>query len=334
MRIDFGMWVLHRFDGHNLDIGYRMIHNRTSLKDYRSSKVDPLSDIIALLRPSTAVSKPITGRGRWGVRYAAHHAPGFTLILQGDCWVAFEGKEPVKIQEGDFLLVPSTPAFSMYSHPGIECEPGEPVSTAVQHGDQDGAPDFVSLGGTFRIEQVNAPLMLALLPDIIHIRASEGRTGKLGRVIRLIADECASEDPGKEMVLQRLLEVLLVEALRWRSINPNAIPSGLLNGMHDPALARVLRAVHADVRAGWTVLELAKMAGMSRSAFASRFGDTLGCGPIEYVARWRMALAKDALTRGAKTLDRIADEIGMSPPARSAQRFASASAARLAGSRV
>jgi AraC-like DNA-binding protein len=272
--------------------------------------MDPLSDIIALLRPNTAVSKPITGRGRWGIRYGAHDAPGFTIILQGQCWIAFEGREPVQLQQGDFLLLPSTPPFALYSHPGVECDLREPVNAAVRHGDQDGEPDFVSLGGTFRIERVNAPLLLALLPDVIHIRASEGRASRLGRVIELIMDECASEDPGREMILQRLLEVLLVEALRWRGIDPNAVRTGLLNGMRDPALARVLRSMHADVRAGWTVAELAGVAGMSRSAFAARFQATLGCGPIEYLARWRMALAKDALTQGVKTLDHIADEIG------------------------
>ncbi|MFH0296817.1 AraC family transcriptional regulator [Bradyrhizobium sp. 31Argb] len=272
--------------------------------------MDPLSDTIALLRPSTAIAKPITGRGRWGVRYAAHDAPGFTIILRGECWITLEGKESVKFQKGDFLLLPSTPAFSLSSHPGLKCELREPVNAAVRHGDQEGEPDFVSLGGTFRIEQVNAPLLLALLPGFIHIPASEGRTGRLGRVIELVVDECASDDPGKEMILQRLLEVLLVEALRWRRIDPDAVATGVLDGMRDPVLARVLRAMHADVRTGWTVSDLAGIAGMSRSAFAARFADVLGCGPAEYLTRWRMALAKDALIRGAKGLDRIADEIG------------------------
>jgi AraC-like DNA-binding protein len=242
------------------------------------------------------------------VRYGAYSAPGFTIILQGECWITFEGKEPMKYESGDFLLLPSTPPFSLSSHPGIECRLVEPVITAVRHGEQEGEADFVSVGGTFRIEQVNSPLLLALLPDMIHIPA--GRTGKLGGVIQLIMDECRSEEPGKEMVLQRLLEVLLMEALRWRSMDTHGVPSGLLRGMRDPALARVLGAMHADVRAGWTVAELAKVAGMSRSAFAARFCEILGCGPMEYLARWKMALAKDALMRGVKTLDRIADEIG------------------------
>jgi AraC-like DNA-binding protein len=272
--------------------------------------MDPLSDVIALLRPSTAISKPITGRGRWGVRYAAHRAPGFTIILQGECWISFDGAEPIRFEKGDFVLTPATPSFTLSSHPGIECEPRDPLDTPVRHGEQEGEPDFVSLGGSFRIEQVNAPLLLTLLPSVIHIPAAMGRTGRLSRLTELIMVECGDDEPGREMVLQRLLEVLLIEALRWRGMDTDDVRTGLLNGMRDPILARVLRAMHADVRASWTVAALAKVAGLSRSAFAARFGEVLGCGPIEYLARWRMALAKDALIRGAKTLDRIADEIG------------------------
>jgi AraC-like DNA-binding protein len=270
--------------------------------------MDPLSDVIALLQPSTAISKPIKGRGRWGVRYAAYDAPGFTIIVEGECWIAFEGQQPVRLEKGDFLLLPSTPPFSLSSHPGAECELRQPMDIAVQYGDQDGEADFVALGGTFRIEPVNAALLLALLPRVVHVPASQGRAGRLGKTVELIMEECENDEPGKEMVLQRLLEVLLVEALRWRGMDGGV--AGLLNGMRDPMLARVLRAMHADVRAGWTVAELAGIAGLSRSAFAARFGDVLGCGPIEYLARWRMALAKDALMRGSKTLDRIAEEIG------------------------
>ncbi|WP_367142394.1 AraC family transcriptional regulator [Mesorhizobium sp.] len=242
------------------------------------------------------------------MRYAAYDAPGFTIIVEGACWIAFEDREPIKFETGDFLLLPSTPPFSLSSHPGIDCALREPMDIDVQHGDPNGEPDFVALGGTFRVEPVNAPLLVALLPSVIHVPGSQGRAGRLGTVIELIRQECENEDPGKEMVLQRLLEVLLVEALRWRGIASGA--AGLLSGMRDPVLARVLRAMHGDVRAGWTVVELARIAGLSRSAFAARFVHVLGCGPIEYLARWRMAIAKDALIRGSKTLDKIAEEIG------------------------
>ncbi|HVJ42227.1 MAG TPA: AraC family transcriptional regulator [Dongiaceae bacterium] len=272
--------------------------------------MDPLSDIIALLRPSAAISKPISGRGQWGVRYQAHDAPGFTIVLSGEAWIAFDGREPLHLAPGDFLLLPATPAFSLCSELGVPCLPAEPSEEAVRHGDPEGVPDFVALGGSFAFERVNAPLLLALLPDLILIRAHEGRAARFGRLIELLSEECVADHPGKELIVRRMLEVLLVEAMRWRGVGGAAVPAGLLNGMRDPGLARVLAAMHVDVRANWTVAELAAIAGMSRSAFAVRFGERLGCAPIEYLARWRMALAKDALMRGAKSLDRIADEIG------------------------
>ncbi|MCW6530355.1 AraC family transcriptional regulator [Sphingomonas sp. MMSM20] len=263
--------------------------------------------MIALLQPSAAVSKPISARGEWGVCYAAHDAPGFTIVLAGEAWIAFDGKEPLRLVSGDFVLLPTTPAFSLSSKPGAPCIAVEPRNAPVRHGDPHGDPDFVALGGSFAFERVNAPLLLALLPDLIHIPAAAGRATRFGRLIALLSEECASDDPGKELVIRRMLEVLLIEALRWRATDG---AEGLLRGMRDAALARVLGAIHADVRAGWTVAELARIAGMSRSAFAARFHEALGCAPIEYLARWRMALAKDALIRGAKSLDRIADEIG------------------------
>ncbi|XVN46120.1 AraC family transcriptional regulator [Novosphingobium rhizosphaerae] len=287
------------------------IYNGESTLIYGSSKnMDPLSDMVALLRPSAAVSKPISGKGRWAVHYDAHDAPGFTIILSGEAWLTVDGKEPLRLAEGDFLLLPTTPPFSLASGPHIAGTRVTPRDEAVRHGDPDGAPDFVALGGSFAFERVNAPLLLSLLPERIHIPASEGRSTRFGRLIDLLAEECATDYPGKALIIRRMLEALLVEALRWRSLGNEAVPASLLNGMQDPAIAQALQAIHADVRANWTVAELASVAGMSRSAFSARFGEVLGCAPIEYLLRWRMAIAKDALARGNKTLDRIAEEIG------------------------
>lgn len=272
--------------------------------------MDPFSDVIALLRPHAALSKPITGRGSWGVRYAPYDLPGFAVVLEGQCWLALDGADPVLLARGDFVLLPSTPAFSLFSHPGVACVPVEPTDTAVRHGDQDGEPDCRMLGGAFQIERTNASLLLSLLPRMIHVRAAHGDTGRLTRIIELIMEECAADRPGRETIVERLLEVMLVECLRWPGISQASLPPGLLSGMRDPAIARVLRAMHADVRAGWTVADLAKLAGMSRSAFAAHFADTLGCAPMEYFSRWRMTLAQDALRRGGKSLDRLAEEIG------------------------
>jgi AraC-like DNA-binding protein len=272
--------------------------------------MDPLSDVIALLRPHAAISKPITGRGAWGVRYAAYDLPGFALVLEGRCWLALDGEEPICLDRGDFVLLPATPAFTLSSEPHVPCIPVEPSEVAVRHGEQDGAPDLRMLGGSFRIERANAPLLVALLPELILLRAAEGETSRLARVIELVAEECADERPGGDTVLRRLLDVLLIEALRRDRAAGEHFQPGLLVGLHQPGLASALRAVHADVGGRWTVAGLAGIAGMSRSAFAARFLETVGCAPIEYVARWRIALAKDALAQGGKGLDRLAGEIG------------------------
>ena len=294
-----------------VDATIHTIYNHDTKFNYGSSKnMDPLSDMVALLRPSAAVSKPISGKGRWAVHYDAHDAPGFTVILAGEAWLTFDGKEPLRLAEGDFLLLPTTPAFSLASEPHISGTPATPRDGAVRHGDPDGKPDFVALGGSFAFERVNSLLLLSLLPERIHIPASEGRSTRFGRLIDLLAEECATDYPGKELIIQRMLEALLVEALRWRSLGKEAVPAGLLSGMQDPAIARALQAIHADVRANWTVADLARVAGMSRSAFSARFGGMVGCAPIEYLLRWRMAIAKDALAHGSKSLERIAEEIG------------------------
>jgi len=163
------------------------------------------------------------------------------------------------------------------------------------------------LGGAFDIDPANAGLLLALLPRMIHI---PGGTTSIAGIVALIMDECGAGRPGRETVLARLLDVMLVEALRWPGTGTDTLPAGLLAGMRDPALADVLRAMHADVAGGWTVGGLAAQAGMSRSAFSARFSAVVGCTPMEYLGRWRMTLAQDVLRRGGTSLDRLAEAIG------------------------
>jgi AraC-like DNA-binding protein len=272
--------------------------------------MDPLSHIVTLLRPHAVFSKPITGRGSWGVRYDPYEAPSFCIVLSGRCWLSIENTTPRLLDCGDFLLLPVTPAFSLFSQPGAYCRPGLPSETGVRHGESEGEPDFQMLGGAFKIEPVNATLLLELLPEMIHIRSVEGDTSRLAKIIDLIKDEYGDEREGRAIILDRLLEVMLIESLRWQTASQASIPAGLLAGMRDPAIADALRAMHSDVRHGWTVAELAKRTGKSRSAFAARFAETVGCGPMEYLSRWRMSLARDALCRGAVSLDQLADEVG------------------------
>ena len=286
--------------------------------------MDPLTDIVALLRPRGAFSKPITGRGRWGVRYEAQATPSFCIVQVGQCWLTLDGHSPVLLEPGDFLLLPLTPAFTMASELGVDCVPGRPARSGVRHGERKGSPDFRMIGGTFAIDPANAAL-LELVPATIHLRAAEFDTSRLSRIIDLILDEYGTQRPGRDMILERFLEALLVEALRWPCLNSQFVSPGLVAGLRDALISRALRAMHGDVRRGWTVAGLARSAGMSRSAFAARFAATVGCAPMEHLARWRMSLAQDALNRGGKPLEHLALEIGY----QSASAFSTAFRRRL-----
>jgi len=128
--------------------------------------------------------------------------------------------------------------------------------------------------------------------------------------VELIGEETNAHRPGRDLILERLVEVLLLEALRFRSASARTGEHGLLAGLSDPALARSLREIHIDIAQRWTVEELARAAGMSRAALAERFARIVGMPPLQHVLEWRMAVAKDILRRERPPLDEVAEKVG------------------------
>ena len=123
--------------------------------------------------------------------------------------------------------------------------------------------------------------------------------------------EALADRPVRDLVIDRLIEVLLVEALRFRTEGVDAIGQpGLLVGLTDPLLARALRRLHSDVAHVWLMEELAREAGLSRSAFGERFSQKVGVPPMQYLMDWRMALAKAMLQRDARPMEAVAAVIG------------------------
>lgn len=272
---------------------------------------DPLAAVVALLRPQTVLSKVISGAGRWGVRYDAHVDPGFCLMLEGSCFLDVDGVGAFRLDEGDFLLLPATPGFTMTSHEGVTPRPARPTTNGeMRHGTLEGPPTMRQLGGYFRFDRANAPLVVGLLPARVHIRRDEPGAERLRKVVELLRDETLAQRPGRGLLLERLVEVLLIEALRHRPTNASREEKGLLAGLRDPSLARALQCMHDAVARRWTVEELARSIGMSRASFAERFTHTVGVPPMAYLAEWRIAIAKTLLRRGELSLAEIAESIG------------------------
>lgn len=271
--------------------------------------VDPLSDVIRLLRPRGVYSKGINGAGRWAVRYAEFGQPGFCAVTEGRCRLAVDGEAPVVLEAGDFVLLPATPAFTMS---GFEPAPVRlidptvepPQDVEIRHGRQDGPPDVRQFGGYFVFDSPDAALLVSLLPRMIHIRGVPRLSGLVG----LLGEEAARDDIGRDLILERLVDILLVEALRAAPVD--AARPGLLRGLADPRVAAALRHLHGDVERAWTVTDIARAAGLSRSAFFDRFVRLVGVPPMEYLLSWRMALAKTLLRGGGIALEEVARKVG------------------------
>lgn len=271
--------------------------------------IDPLAQVIQLLRPRAVFSKGISGAGSWAIRYAEFGQPGFCAVTEGCCRLAVDGELPVVLEEGDFVLLPATPAFTMSG-----LEPATPVfldpkrmmgaGEEARYGRRDGPPDMRQFGGYFAFEAPDATLLVSLLPRMIHVRGER----RLEQLVRMLGEEAAGERAGRELILARLVEILLIEALR--SVAGDAAEPGLLRGLADPRIAAALRKMHGDAERPWTVEALAREAGMSRSAFFERFARTVGVRPMEYLLTWRMAVAKDLLRGGDLAMDEVARRVG------------------------
>ncbi len=270
---------------------------------------DPLSDVIALLQPRAVFSKRISGAGRWGVRYSKFGQPSFCAVLEGSCRLAVDGEDPITLEAGDFVLLPATPGFTLSGFEPVRPERIDPTVTRapegeVRHGTRGGRPDARLLGGYFVFDSPDAALLVSLLPALVHVRGVE----RLSILVRLVGEECLDQRSGREHVLTRLVEILLIEALRTTG-GGEARP-GLLRGLADPRLAPAFRQMHGQLARSWTVAQLAKTAGLSRSAFFDRFTRIVGMPPMEYLLAWRMAVARDLLRREDLGIAEVADRVG------------------------
>ena len=270
---------------------------------------DPLAEVITLLQPRAVFSRRYSGAGRWGIRYSAFGQPSFCAVLEGSCRLAVDGHVPLTLEAGDFVLLPATPGFSMSGFEPVRLERFDPNVTSkvlgdVRHGTRGGRPDVRWLGGWFVFDSPDTPLLVSLLPSLVHVRGVE----RLSTLVRLVGEEASERRAGRDLVLTRLVEVLLIEALR--ATPSGDAPPGLLRGLADERLAPAIRQMHGHLVRSWTVAQLARTSGVSRSAFFERFTRTVGLAPMEYLVAWRMAVAKDLLRREDLAVGDVAERVG------------------------
>jgi AraC-like DNA-binding protein len=290
--------------------------------------MDPFIDMIGLLRPHATLWGRIKGTGRWGVSFRKRDDVLFCCVEDGACQLTRQNAVPVQLRVGDFLLIRTSTPFSLTSDPALEPEDSEALvaatgSTELVLGEVTG-PCTMLRCGRFVFDTANEDLLWSLLPSLIHVAADQQTSWRISSLLKMNEVECQHPGSGSDLVVSRLMELVLLELLRTDTLGLELGKSGLLSGLADPVIRRSLSTMHHEVARIWTVAELARLCGVSRSTFATRFRRAVGVGPIEYLTDWRMALAKDELLRGTKTIGEIAMFVGFQSPSAFSSAFSRA----------
>lgn len=270
--------------------------------------IDPLSEIISFLKPKAVFTKSISAAGAWAVRYSDFGYPSFCIVLEGFCNLAVDGQTAISLEPGDFVLLPATPGFTLSGEGSAEPVAINPHEAAleireVRYGKKDGPASVRLLGGYFVFDSESSGLLVSLLPEQVHIRGVD----RLSTLVGFLTEESTQQLPGRELVLNRLVEILMIESMRL--IKDSKASSGLLHGLADARLAKAIKQMHHAPDHPWTMAELAREAALSRSAFFDIFRRTVGMPPMEYLLSWRMVLARDLLLQGL-SITEVAERVG------------------------
>ena len=191
---------------------------------------------------------------------------------------------------------------------------GEPLSVPMtqgirQWGNSADGPDEMLVGNYGHVGEAGRRL-LAVLPETVVLRADEWHSP----LVPLLLDEMSRDEIGQASLLDRLLDALVVSAVRqWALSRGDAAPAWLDAGS-DPVVAEALRLLHDRPHEPWSLVSLARRVGVSRAALARRFRERVGEPPMAYLTGWRMALAADRLRAGTETVARVASGVGYPSP--------------------
>lgn len=275
--------------------------------------MDPLSDMLSLLKLGSYVSGGFDASGEWAVRFGAHDGIKFHAVITGECWVAVEGSpEPVKVRAGECFLLASGRPFRIASDLAVEPIAIQALLPPIQDGrimtyNEGGA--FLSIGGYFTLADRQADLLLDTLPPLVHIREDPDRTA-LRWCVERMRQELLDPQPGGFIIAQQLATMVLVHALRLHLSNGHSDGVGWLFALADKRLRTAIGAMHRFPGRPWTLQMLAAEAAMSRTTFAQEFKRRAGMPPIEYLTRWRMLLAADKLANSRASIADIALSLG------------------------
>ncbi len=276
--------------------------------------MDPLSELLSLLRPRSAISSRLDAGGDWSIQFGGQprHIKCY-VILSGACWLAVHGVGiAARLDQGDCFVVPSGRPFRLASDLALPSVAASTIFADAQAGGVatvGGGGDFSLLVSRFAVSGKSADRLLGLLPPIVHLRKAPDQ-GALRWSVERMMQELRERLPGGDLIAQDLARMMLVQALRAHLAEGLGQGTGWFFALADKQLGLAITAMHADPARRWTLRDLGMQAGMSRSVFALRFKEVVGETPMQYLTRWRMLLACDRLEHAGDPVAIIAEALG------------------------
>jgi AraC-like DNA-binding protein len=276
--------------------------------------MDPLSDVLSLLRPRSYKCGGFDAGGQLAVQFHKHDGIKCYAVVSGECWLAVEGvAEAVRVKAGDCFLLPRGRPFRLATDLALTpVDAMSVLSTARRNGGiatLNGGGDYCIVGGHFNLAGSHAEMLLGILPPIVHLRKESDQAALRWSLERMM-QELSDPQPGGSLVVEHLAQMMLVQALRLHLEEGLRAGVGWLFALGDKQMSAAINAMHEDPSHGWTIQELGERAGMSRSTFALKFKETVGASPMEYLTKWRMLLAGDKLATSNDSLTAVARSLG------------------------
>jgi AraC-like DNA-binding protein len=304
---------------------------------------DALSDVLRTVRLTGAAFFDVVARAPWVAEQppremvlpiilpGAQHLISYHVVTEGRCFAGIVGGEAIAVEAGEVVVFTRGDAHVMSSNPGMRADPvppdalGAAVSSqlpfVVNYGDEGPVSTKLVCGFLACDAQLFNPL-IDNLPRVIKAGDPKGTDeGWLGLFIRLATMESANKRAGGEGVLARLSELMFIEVVRRHL---EALPpeqAGWLAGLRDPCVGKALSLMHGNPAHCWTIEQLGRDVGISRSVLAERFVELVGVPPMHYLAQWRMQIASGLLTSGNANIATVAAEIGYGSEAAFSRAF-------------
>ena len=291
--------------------------------------MDALSEILRVVRLVSAIFINAKFTAPWCYQSPCADAaapllePGaervviFHLLTEGECFVEIADQPPLHLRAGDVVLFPKGDAHRMTSAPGLlPAKGGRSLAEVLARRPRQlayggGGPTTRLVCGYLACDARLARMLLAGLPSVVRVNVRGSNAGMwLESSVRYALEEARSPRPGGAGVLAKLSEVLFIEVLRLYMLERSPDGTGWLAGVGDRIVGAALNALHARPAHAWTLEELARSAGTSRSVLAERFQHLVGSPPMQYLTQWRMLLAANTLSHSNAPLSRIAEDVG------------------------